>query len=54
MEQNVKMTLSFKQYPDYLEKAVILQVISYSMFLRLADGVLPVVETMDESTKRLY
>ena len=49
MEQNGKKTLSFKQYPDYLEKAVMLQAISYSMFLRLAEGVFPVVETIDDT-----
>jgi len=54
MEQNGKQTPSFKQYPDYLEKAVILQAISYSMFLRLAEGVFPVVETIDGFTRRLY
>ena len=50
----MEKTLNFKQYPDYLEKAVILQAISYSMFLRLAGGVFPVVETTDEFTRRLY
>lgn len=54
MKQNGKKILNFKQYSDYLEKAVTLQAISYSMFLRLAEGVFLVVETMDEFTRRLY